>query len=345
MPEITSILSYQEREQLANGFIRREVERANDSVKQPQRERLLVYFLAHHAADQPMTFFGLPGVRWEFEHLLDAQRDPMLTRYLAVERNYTLLQAGLAWIPGASTARPMEEELRIGNLQGWSTDRATILWTHAATFMGVRRAEKQRRNEALRHRARKRWSLRYKYWTAAWLDFSAPLGGEIITCLRHLPSHLDRTREEVPIALTFMIGRESQEVTAAMNAVVPEGEEPVRRRARFVEVLLNRRAVRRFVLDDAWSYTSAAGAPMGVVAGRLVLGDHVRRSVPRVSILEAARPIDVDFPEGSTVEIPGEPGVQGIVIGYQKKTHVRVLCRQGKLARQLVIAREAWRGG
>ena len=58
---------------------------------------------------------------------------------------------------------------------------------------------------------RKRKRERYLRTTAVWLDFSSPLCSDLRVILPGIGSGLDRRHEEIPVAVTVMVGRETIE--------------------------------------------------------------------------------------------------------------------------------------
>lgn len=343
MVTIKNTLHHHEKEQLDNTFIARELGAENEEVKQPQREKVADFLLANHADDLPMVCFSLPGVRWRFEHMLDARRRPELNRFVGVERNYTILEKGALWLPGNTDAKPFDESLRAGSLSGWHNDRSSVFWMRCVDFMSLGRALKGSRSR------RRRWADDYSRWTAAWLDFSAPLNKEVITCLQRLESHCDYVTDEVPFALTIMLGREDRATSEAMDiAAAGRANNTLERRVALVEAILSARDCRTFYRGPCWDYTSAGGAPMGVITGRLILKEQYRLKGPRSGADPGHVPaprMEKDearrrFPEGSTFE---RAGTTYTVIGYVKNK-LRVAWRDGSRMAQCLMSLEEAHG-
>lgn len=260
-------LGHEERSQLANSFIERELAAENETVKQPQRERVADFLLAHHTRTR-LVFGGLPGVRWAFERMLDDRRNPDENRFVAVERVYTLLEDSRPFMPGGRVRKHVET-LRSGNLLGWRSDRSVILWSTLGTFMNIGRQEKPQPYKS-RQTGIRSWVNRYKKWTAAWLDFSSPLSPEVLTCLHRLEQHLDADAEVVPIAVTLLLARETPTITRDMNLAASSEATTLEKRVALVRLILSNRTYRYFELGPCWDYQSAGGVPMGVVTGRLI---------------------------------------------------------------------------
>lgn len=250
-----------ERLQLQNPYIVRELAGANDEVKQPHRESVAQFFAAHQATRRHPRCFCLPGARWAFENELERHlRRPV--EFVGVERNYTIVECGLRYMPGRHQLYD-RFETRDRTFIGYSTDRAKIVWSDASAFMGVARKTHVTR------RQRVRWASLYKGWTCAWLDFCGPIGDELITCCKRLENYLDVPTPTVPIAVTFLIGREAPEVTRWLRFFSAEDDSTITARATFLRVLWESNRYRTATIADSWTYKSAGGVTMGVVTALL----------------------------------------------------------------------------
>ena len=337
MSRITNLLSYDERSQLENTFISRELLAENEAVKQPQRDAVLAYILDNHARRR-MVFAGLPGVRWAFERMLDEAREPAHNRFIGMERNFTLLKSSLSYMPGG-VVKPLDERILNGWITGWRTDRATGVWSQTSAVMGPGRKDKGGPS------IRQRWSKLFKHWTAAWLDFSSQLCDEVVKSLQRVDSHCDAQTEVVPVAITLMLARELPETTADMNLVAGPGASTLEKRAALVSAILNSRRYRSFERDLCWDYTSVGGVPMGVITGRMILRKQYRDQVTidapvtePVAQPADARPTDGGFPEGAEIRPADEPGVVYTVIGYHKDM-IRTIKRDGNRVVQRLFRR------
>ena len=229
-----------------NSYFLRDLQLENEEAKQPQRERVLAHVLAHHPRGR-VAMFSLPGPNWAFENMVERERPG--SRFVAVERHWHVLQGGLWRMPGSSRLAE-HQEFHDGDLRGVASDQSQVWWSWAGTFLQVRAGLK--------------WYRRCQSFSAAWLDFSAPLSREVVAALREFPDHLDRRRRAVPFAVTLLKARESTEIGAAMSALAPGGS-TLARRVAMVGALLQHPAW-EFELADQWQYASAGGAPMCVIA-------------------------------------------------------------------------------
>src|SRR6478609_356278 len=89
-------------------YLYREIDRANEDVKQPMREAVIEHILKHHPDNGKMRCFGLPGERWAFENQL-MEAWPMPSQFIGVEREIAILRRGISWMPGE---RPYWQEHR-----------------------------------------------------------------------------------------------------------------------------------------------------------------------------------------------------------------------------------------
>jgi hypothetical protein len=251
---------YGELKQLRSTYIERELADLNEEFKRPQRERVTDFFVEHlnHNRDhRPYNrCFTLPGAHWRFEQLLE-RRFGQEIGFLAVERNYTILERGLPWMPGKSRLYD-EEETYWRKFRSYSSTRSRVFWCKASEFMNVPREYKKDKKQL------QRWWNQYKRWTAAWLDFSAPINDEMITCCKRLEAHLDPQTKHIPVAVTFMIGREDAETFRIVKALSRErgGADD---RGQFILAMWEGNKHWKAELQDVWSYQSAGGCPMGVL--------------------------------------------------------------------------------
>lgn len=251
-----------EKKQLANSYIARELLGTNEESKKPQRERVADFFASFTLPQQKTPkVFCLPGARWAFENTLDA-RLKRNASYVGVERNFTIIETGLREMPGKWQ---MYEQVDTywRRFRGFSTDRANVVWCNASDLMGVVNRDLRRNRGDNRNNCERAWSKRYRRWTHGWLDFSSPLGDEIWTCCKRLEHHLDKDVKHVPIAVTFMIGREDLQTFDWMNAIDPDGT-PLSKRVTLLRAIWEANQWRTAHLIDSWQYLSVGGVGMGV---------------------------------------------------------------------------------
>jgi hypothetical protein len=250
----------QEARQLQNGYIARELDAANEAVKEPQRRRVADFFLrVQRGLRRPVRCFGMPGVRWSFERLL-ASRLTRSVEFVGVERNFTVLRQGLKSVPGHNI---LWAEKHYGSgkvLRGFTTTAAQIYWCHAGELMGVRRSDHGGKGE------HERWVRRSKNWTCAWLDFSSQIGDEYVFCCKKLESHLNLMVRVVPVAFTFLIGRERAVFTRhKVLAAAAADDYSLGGRVALLRAAWESSRFRDVSVEDAWEYESAGGARVGVL--------------------------------------------------------------------------------
>lgn len=234
----------------------RQFNNENESVKQPQRLRILRHLLDHHDGNKRMTYLGLPGSSWEFEKQLDDQHGEQKPRYVGLEWSYGIMERGRPHMPGGRSYR-RRVSLKTGIVHGFSTSRAEVLWADASSFLNVQP------EDLFGVRGLWWWSHNYFRVTAAWLDFTSPLCAETINSLQRFPACCKLSRQTIPFAATLLLAREPAYVPLPENGTVIE------KRAGLVKAALESNGVMDFDITDAWQYQSANDVPMGVVAGVL----------------------------------------------------------------------------
>lgn len=249
--------------QLKNSFIAREIGKANEDVKQPQRDRVLDFFMPYleNLRSVPRCFC-LPGIRWSFETDLD-RRLEYRAHFIGVERNYTVLEAGLPWMPGKGRWHDTEVT-KNKRYRSFSSNRSYVFWCSLRDFMSASK------NNAMTKSAQQRWSRLHKRWSCAWLDLQCQICDETVNCCKLLEPHLDRSMPRIPVAITFQVGREQPDHMRWIKAF-SRGQGPLDDRVQYLRVLLggdNRHRVAE--VADAWSYATATGGHMGVATFLMV---------------------------------------------------------------------------
>jgi len=247
-----------------NDFLKREVLAENEPVKQPIRKRIAEFFASYQSPNRRPRCFSLPGIRWAFERELADHLDRP-AEYIAVEQRLSFLEAGLGYMPGRYHIEH-EEITRAHHFKGYRTDQSTIFHCDASTLIDLGRTWKMDNRQA------KTWSRLYKGWTCAWLDFQSPINTEIIRCCKSLENNLDRHHPVVPVAVTFMLGREDPETFALMNLLDKDGS-ALSKRVTFLLALWESHRFRKAELVDAWQYKSVNGGHMAVMTA-LLRPDH-----------------------------------------------------------------------
>ena len=254
-----------ENERLRSAYSNRQIYRANETTKQPQRERVMRHFLEHHTCDKEMRVLSMPGLYWPFEkELIAAWNKPI--HFVGLEWNWGTIELGAGHMPRNVQKRPTYNRLFLGSKKdikcfSLQTDIAHWVWMHASTFMDLRREDKPGKSLAT-------WAMTYKRNTAIWLDVNSNFGNEVELCLRRAAAHCGESVPRVPFALTFVIGQEHED--RRISEIDGDGLE---RRLPSALMFLNSGS-RIFELTEHWTYLSEAGARMGNILGIL----HKRKS-------------------------------------------------------------------
>lgn len=239
-------------------YLDRDLRQENESVKQEQRERVLRHFVENKSDKQTATIFTLPGVRWAFENYVVDSRLCPNAKFVAAERDWTILQHGAMFMPGTNLHR-IEEHIRSGIIYGYETTTSKVLWLQGSRLVEIDRSEVGFGCLA------GRWRTNYCNWTAAWWDFMSPLCEDTLQCIRMTERRVDKGIARCPVSITLSMGRELRPITRAMTALVPERMQC--KRAKFIERWFNLDPKRRFDfrICSQFKYASVAGAPMMLI--------------------------------------------------------------------------------
>lgn len=243
-----------ERFQLKNPFVVRELAGANEDVKRPHRQKVAEFFASYQKHRRPVCFC-LPGVRWSFEHELQDRLDQP-ARFVGVERNYTILEKGLPHTPGDHVLYE-EEPGETEPYRMFTTTRSRVVWCDCSRLLDPRWSRRRSTSKT------NRWRHLFKGWTCAWLDFSAPISIETVRCCKRLENHLELNIRTVPVAVTFMVGREDAETHKLIRLISPDADH-VAARARFLLACFQGNNYRTAEPVESWGYKSAGGVTMGV---------------------------------------------------------------------------------
>ena len=243
-------------------YLRREVAGENETSKAPQREEILKFFLEHHPTGL-MKFFSFPGVAWRFENLLSfAHRGPVF--FVGLEWRQGIFERSSRYMPGHNLRR-IAEQSKAGDIDGFQTDQSRLLHLSSKTFFNFGRGMKTSKE------GRRRWAAIYKDWTACWLDFTSCVGEEICDSIRNLDRFVSIRRQVVPVAITFMLGREGPLFMEAMGQVAGDPADALRKRLVLIQLLLENAKYRTFKIGKCWTYKSECGATMVNMTGFSIL--------------------------------------------------------------------------
>lgn len=213
--------------------------------KEECRRQVIDFILDNHAP-MSMRFLGFPGVRWAAERMLDAEFSG--PRYfVGVEREIGVVRKGMGWMPG-TRATWFTRNLKPIRVDGVSTDRAAILNMEMRDFCLVRNSDLFQGHEQMR-----------RQFTAIWLDFTCMLCQDMVFILPRLSMLCRFEEDRIPIAITFMKGREDPATTRRMW-----GSD----RADYAGQLLSGNPLREFVDSHVHEYSSRE-VPMITLMGIL----------------------------------------------------------------------------
>lgn len=242
----------EELERMNSGYQARQFKEENEAFKQPQRERVAAFLLAHHAHPQ-LKLLSLPGLRWPFEHYLETCTDKPLS-VLGLEWNYGTMELGRPYMLGGKSMFDTYQ-LKTGELHYLWNKRAMWVWTEAGSFLG----QLGKRDKGS-HKARRRFASLFKKRNVVWLDFTSNLCTETRRAVLGLPQYLDYTVQSVPFVITLLAAREVGMPDADLDS-----------RADAVRELLSQCPHRRCDIKEVWGYTGSAKQPMMNIAGVLEL--------------------------------------------------------------------------
>jgi hypothetical protein len=237
--------------------------------KQPQRDWVTRFLLDNHSEvssqfveglPAAVQLFSLPGSSWEFENRFRAQTGQVPVYHSAVEWSYRTLAAGLPHMPGT---RRVELTLRTdaGDIWGYESQEAAVLWIEARSFFLL-----EVKNIAP-PRLRGWFKDCFRSCSAAWLDFTSCLSPDTITTCHLLPKVMARTYGQIPVCISFMLGRELPDVMLRVKAST--GKTPVEKRVSLVNSLLSGKEFWDWEFKDHLVHRSRR-ACMITVAGLLV---------------------------------------------------------------------------
>jgi hypothetical protein len=270
-----------------SGYLVRELDSANEAVKQPLRERVLQYFLGLHRPGN-LRCLSLPGERWLFEAMLQ-QAWPYNSTFVGVEREISVIRRSLGWMPRLRRReRPAWQTwpLTGGCINYLATDNAKLMHADLFDVLHISRedhAPADTGSDNSRNKRRLKWADKFRRWTCAWLDLTTFLHVDLEASLSRLSAGFDRYRQVCPIALTLSVGHEKQDQMARVRAVATD-------RADYVARVLHHSRYRTFELDHVVPYRSVAGCNMLLIMGRALLraeyavdalvADRTRRTPP-----------------------------------------------------------------
>lgn len=261
---------------LRTSYLVRELANLNEEVKQEQRDRVADFFTStlNKMSGTPRCFC-LPGVRWAFEHTLSSKFSNSI-EFIGAERVYEIIERGRYHMPGRNQLL-LEHHTKVRSFKFWETNKARIVWADVSDLMGITYKHFSGKNQY------NKFAHNWRFWSCAWLDFTSPIGTEVMSCIKRLETYIDMQQKEVPVAVTFFIGRESEKITQLMDLITPRGD-VLNKRVRFIGALCESNRFANLDVVDAWKYKSAGGASMGMMLAilRKKQHEHAQVEVPAV---------------------------------------------------------------
>lgn len=243
------------------GYHESESDRPADAAKEMSRQLVLNHFLKHHESpDGWARMFCLPGMYWHFERQL-ANSIPTM-EFVGIERNPKVFQKSVAWMPHATTrARHLTRDYGSGEhvdyVERGHLHCARLICNEASTFLRKRRVQ-----SGLTREEKSQWTGAFRMYSCAWFDFTSQLCSEIEVCLQELPGAINCRCKTIPVAVTILKARESQDIQNKMFALGVD-------RVGFVQRYLTT-PTGTCEIDDTFEYTSSHGSPMLLILGRLI---------------------------------------------------------------------------
>lgn len=233
-------------------------EHCTGAEKDECRRRVLRHILDIHPSGG-MRLLSMPSERWIFEHMLKAEYRNLTC--VGIERCSRTFHRGVAWMPvhRGDRQRPMvgfDEYAKIRFLVA-ANQRSRFLNVDLSTFLRARRSTLFVSGDG------GRFTRRYRGWSAIWLDFTSMLCADVERALTELHGGIDGAIDEVPLAVTVMKGRETEDIQNKMFALQCS-------RSEFIGKLVAAGLPNRCVIDGEHEYRSATGATMLTVFGRIL---------------------------------------------------------------------------
>jgi len=188
----------------------------------------------HISPDRLMRFMSLPGRDWKFEHHIGQQfanwhhKKTFLTGF---EDHYEVMLQGAQNVPRSDNywelpSNPSWRKIERLGVDYFKTNQSRWLHldiNHALTltpdhFPGDTTAEKAA--------SWRWWMQKFCMWDAVWLDYCGTATDTMAKALNNLHIHCAPDRDEIPVAVTLLKGREqfrSQRTMQGFNAL-PDGD-------------------------------------------------------------------------------------------------------------------------
>lgn len=242
------------RSDVRGGFHGHDYERLSND-KSAERTRVADFILQRFKSHNWLYPLTLPGAYWYFEAQLARRHER--TQFVGLERSATIFTQSLASMAGATTALAVKP-MRFGN-GGYEYARTPAFPNHmdntarshrllcmsSDTYVlaasGLIESNRKERNKFWRKFCRR---------NAVWLDFNSGFCEAVDTTIRNLDAVTNGRGHAVPVALTFMYGRDiAGKQIGRLNHI--------------------HKLNPKFEPVDYWTYAGKNGTPMMTVCGML----------------------------------------------------------------------------
>lgn len=233
-------------------------------MKQQQRERVFKNIMANHNDRLSMKFLGLPGIRWAFERML-IERFHGVVDLVGVESEVGSYERSLGYMPGSQIGKKyISVNTKSDKIYCGVKSENCVFWLMDVCKL-LSKLDWKEFNNTQRNRIR-RDTIEL---TAVWLDFCGPINDQAMCSLRWLEHRVIKDGLSVPVAITFMVGREigmANTILGSMGRL-----SPLIKRERLIKSIYLHSDRFRLWECDVWIYKSGSGSgiDMGVFCGVL----------------------------------------------------------------------------
>jgi len=216
------------------------------------------------------VYFGFPGARWQFEHLLLSKcADRRWFRCIGLFDSVQKMEFSRGWMPGPKTDIQAKEHgynFRLSQnfgtkytLDAIESACAVGLHLHLDTYLNIC----DRDIESNCPYKLNEWLGKFAAWSCFWLDCSTSFSG-LFPLLQKLQYHC--MNPKVPFAISFQLGRDCKKFMEIVDA-----DRPLESRSELLRAALMKSGPRAVQITEYMEYDSASAHPakMGLVLGVL----------------------------------------------------------------------------
>lgn len=159
--------------------------RKPDGEEKIKARQMVLDIFSRENWDRHLNMLTLPGLRWRFERLLLAQREPgwmnrpspKRTHFTGVENDRAIYYSAVREMPGVETPRRLIKPVRKGRITfaecAYKTRFASFFFANIDDFLAHTWVSPHYREEKVAG------------WDAAWLDYTGPLSTERLRLIAH----------------------------------------------------------------------------------------------------------------------------------------------------------------